>query len=196
MSNIDWAIKELVLLNPNNKFETMLKSAAIITKLLESYHIKPIIVGGFSVEIYTNRDYSTRDIDFIAQRLDDISAVLKDIGFKKEGSHFSHDRLQIAIEFPDDSLAGSHEKIVRLDIGEDLYVYVISIEDIIMDRLRASLYWKESESKEWGMKLLANYYDELDIQYMKTVGAESKIEIEEIQQWISELIELGVIQTK
>lgn len=33
------------------KYESMLKTAAILTGLLDEYKIKPIIVGGLSVEI-------------------------------------------------------------------------------------------------------------------------------------------------
>jgi|GEM_PF-2257153 len=61
MKNYDheWAKGELKKLNPDQKFDTMIKTVAIITKLLESEQLKPIIVGGFSVEIYTDEAYST-----------------------------------------------------------------------------------------------------------------------------------------
>lgn len=59
MNTIEWAKVQLSLLNPENKFITMLSSAAIITRALDEYGIKPIIVGGFSIEIYTHENYST-----------------------------------------------------------------------------------------------------------------------------------------
>jgi hypothetical protein len=52
-------------------------------------------VGGFSVEIYTNQDYSTRDIDFVANDINDVFAVLTEIGFNKEGRHLSHNFLNL-----------------------------------------------------------------------------------------------------
>jgi len=188
------ALALLDLLDPANKYETMLRTAAILTKLLEQNNVKPIIVGGFSVEIYTNRDYATFDIDIVTSDIVTVASTLQKLGFKKEGRHFYHERLKIAIEFPDDILAGSHERISKIDIDETegLYVFVISVEDIIMDRLRASIYWYESESKIWGMKMLSDYFDQLDLEYMKEVGkgAETERESDEIAHWISELTRL------
>ena len=197
MMDLAWAKKRLSLLDSNEKFETMLYTSAIITKLLDPEDIKPIIVGGLSVEIYTQKDYSTRDIDFVTHRANVVSELLVKLGFQREGRHLYHENLEVAIEFPDDSLAGSYDKVVRMDLDEeeDLYVYVISVEDIIMDRLRASLYWGESESKQWAMKLIASYYQQLDLSYMQTVGqgAENNQEMKELQLWIDQLIKLKIL---
>jgi len=46
--DLEWAIGKLSQLNPDRKINTMLMTAAIITKLLEKEQIRPIIVGGFS----------------------------------------------------------------------------------------------------------------------------------------------------
>lgn len=45
--------KQLSALDRDNKYDIMIKTAAIITKMLERHNIKPIVVGGFSVEIHT-----------------------------------------------------------------------------------------------------------------------------------------------
>jgi len=189
MNNIYWAKNELKKLNPADKYETMTKSAAIITKLLESFDIVPIVVGGLSVEIYTNKDYSTRDIDFVTSNIKKSQEILQELGFQKEGRILSHNKLQILIEFPDDQLAGSYDKVSRILIDKNLYINVISYEDIIMDRLRAKLHWTDIESKRWGMYILAEFFDELDIEYMSTVGkgAETPSEVEELKIWLKEL---------
>lgn len=192
--NIEWARCKLAQLNPDQKFTTMLMTAAVLTKLLELEQIKPIIVGGFSIEIYTDEDYSTRDIDLVTYEPNITASLLKQLNFKKEGRHLVHDRLEVAIEFPDDTLAGSYEKVnkVIVDENEDLYVYVISYEDIIMDRLRAYLYWNEDFSKEWGMQILALHFNKLDIKYMMEIGkgAETEVESVEIAKWFDELKEI------
>jgi len=120
MNNIYWAKNELKKLNPADKYETMTKSAAIITKLLESFDIVPIVVGGLSVEIYTNKDYSTRDIDFVTSNIKKSQEILQELGFQKEGRILSHNKLQILIEFPDDQLAGSYDKVSRIFIDKNL----------------------------------------------------------------------------
>ncbi len=191
---IEWAKQELSRLNPNDKYHTMLYVSAVITKLLEEKQIKPIIVGGFSVEIYTDRNYTTRDIDIVVDDRKTVITMLQDLGFEIEGRHLVHEWLNIAVEFPDDKLAGLHEKVnkILVDDSDGLYIYVISYEDIIMDRLRAYLYWGESDSKEWGKKILYRYLQDIDMDYLKTVGqgAETGEEADEIVAWLSELDEM------
>jgi hypothetical protein len=194
MHNIEWAKNELQKLEPKNKYKTMIYTAAVITKLLEGRAAKPIIVGGLSVEIYTNQDYSTRDIDFVTMDIKIYCDMLYELGFKRDkrsARHLYHEELQISIEFPDDELVGDYDKISKLTVDEanELYVYVISPEDIIMDRLRAKLYWKDDDSKRWGMYILAHFHDSLDLEYMLTLGrgAENFNEVNELKEWLRDL---------
>src|SRR5690625_6258064 len=83
--DIQKAKEKLLTVNKDNKYETMITTAAIITKLLEPQGIKPIIVGGLSVEIYTQREYTTRDIDFVSDGRAMIEGVLFSLEFVKEG---------------------------------------------------------------------------------------------------------------
>jgi hypothetical protein len=109
--DLSWAKEELNKLNANNKYDTMLHTAAILTKLLEPEQNKPIIVGGFAVEIYTDQNYSTRDLDMVVEEQEKSYRILKELGFKKKNRHLVHDILEIMIEFPSEVLAGSYDKI-------------------------------------------------------------------------------------
>ncbi|MBP1934824.1 DUF6036 family nucleotidyltransferase [Ammoniphilus resinae] len=170
------------------KYDAMINTAAIITKLLEKDNIHPIVVGGLSVEIYTQSDYTTRDIDFVSDGYMKIADLLFKLGFEKEDRHFYHEKVEIAIEIPDNYLAGDYNRDIKLAIDDDKYVYVISIEDIIMDRLRASVHWRSSEDKIWGFKLLANNYERVDLTYMRQ-SVETKLEEIELENWISQIEE-------
>lgn len=55
----------------------------------------------------------------------------------------------------------------KVNIGKDLYVYLISVEDILIDRLRALLYWRSQEDGYWGFTMLANNFSIVDIKYIK-----------------------------
>lgn len=58
MLTIEQAKEMLDKIDCTDKHDTMLHTAAIITSMLEKHDIKPIIVGGFSVEIYTQLGFS------------------------------------------------------------------------------------------------------------------------------------------
>lgn len=166
--NIDKAKEGLKKIDSSDKFNAMIRTASIITRVLENNNIRPIIVGGLSVEIYTRSDYTTRDIDFVSDGYETISEVLKELGFTKENSrHFYYEDIDISVEFPDNHLAGDYNKIQKVQIDDnDNYVYVISLEDIINDRLRAAVNWNSSEDIKWGFTLLSRNFDSVDFDYL------------------------------
>ncbi|MFP7487851.1 DUF6036 family nucleotidyltransferase [Priestia filamentosa] len=184
--NVEIAREEINSLDPDDKYNAMLQTAAIITKLLEGENIKPIIVGGLSVEIYTQNDYATRDIDFVSDGYEKISEVLLKLGFSKEGRHFVHGKIEIAVEIPSSDLEGDYDKVNKVEIEEGKYVYLISLEDIIIDRLRAAVHWKSEQDTYWGFKLLAKNFNEVNIDYLfKRV--ETKSEKDELSDWIDNI---------
>ncbi|MDQ0338525.1 hypothetical protein J2S00_001311 [Caldalkalibacillus uzonensis] len=72
------------------KFERMLTTDAILTELLEQQQIRPIIVGGLSIEIYTLQQYTTHDIDLIINGSAQASDVIKALGFERTGKDWLH----------------------------------------------------------------------------------------------------------
>ncbi|WGG47667.1 hypothetical protein [Rossellomorea sp. DA94] len=164
----------------------MLNTAAIITSLLEQEGIQPIVVGGFSVDIYTQNEYATRDIDFVSDGYHIISDILTKLEFVKDGRHFYHKEIEVAIEIPDNYLAGDESKIIRLQISKDTHINIISIEDIIMDRLRSHCLNNNEEDELWGFRLLTANINRLDIPYMFET-CEVRKEKEVLDQWISEV---------
>ncbi|MFT8312109.1 MAG: nucleotidyltransferase [Sporolactobacillus sp.] len=182
------AKSELKKINPENKFTAMLKVAAIITKVLGTKNIKPVIVGGLSVEIYTQSDYTTRDIDFVTPGYEIIEETLKRLDFIKENRHFYRDDIEISIEIPDSYLAGDRNRVVQVWISKDSddFVYVISLEDIILDRLRAATAWQSSEDLKWGFLLLSANTEKVDVPYLFD-HTETDDEREELKYWLNSI---------
>lgn len=77
----------------------------------------------------------------------------------------------MAIEVPDSVLAGSTERVVRVQVG-DVEVHVIGLEDLVMDRLRAFVYWRSSADGEWAARLMALHEGEIDWGYLRGKAAE------------------------
>lgn len=184
--NLEEAKRQLDTLTPDNKYETMIKTAAVITKMLEKHEIKPIIVGGLSVEIYTQSDYSTRDIDFVSDGYEIIKDLLLSLDFQIEGRYFYRKDNEVAIEIPDNHLEGDLNKIVKVELEDGLYVYLISLEDIIIDRLRAAVYWKAEEDTLWGFTLLVKNLNVVDITYIES-RLETVEEKSEFNNWLDRI---------
>lgn len=99
-----------------------------------------MLVGGAAVEILTDGAYTTGDLDFVGFVPAPVRRALESSGFKKSGRHWINEEAEIFLEFPGDSL-GPDERSIRLEaFGYNLVL--VSLEDLLVDRLGAWSYWK------------------------------------------------------
>jgi len=126
--------------------------AAVLAEALQEVGQDPVLVGGAAVEFYTRGGYTTADIDMLAEGGEDLVEVMTRLGFEKFGKDFSHSSLKIYVEFPGRQLQAT-ETAIRLRIGERS-LRIISIEDLIVDRLAAFKYWQSAVDGVNAMKLL------------------------------------------
>jgi len=100
----------------------------------------PVLVGGAAVEILTGGAYTTGDLDFVGYVPPAVGRALEAGGFTKSGRHWINEKAQIFLEFPGDSLDPNEKSIQIEAFGYDLTV--VSLEDLLVDRLGAWAYWK------------------------------------------------------
>ncbi|QSO47475.1 nucleotidyltransferase family protein [Alicyclobacillus mengziensis] len=167
-------------------FERTMKAVASITTCLMSAGIQPIIVGGHAVELYTFSSYTTKDVDLVLEGYQKAGDILERLGFTKiPGSrHWYCEALDLPIEIPDTILEGSYERISKVAVGDD-EVYVISIEDLLIDRLRAGVFWKSTIDMEQAEALLRSYANKLDLQYLDQATNSSNVEKNIYEDWIN-----------
>ncbi len=116
----------------------------------------PIVVGGEAVELYTQGSYTTGDID-IKSPLEITKSVLKEWGFFKKGRTWFNEPLDIYIDWLGASLDEGQEaedRVTTIRVAKGLEISVISIEDLVIDRLNAAKYWGDVDSLMWARVLL------------------------------------------
>lgn len=139
---------------------------AVITEFLAPSGVKPILVGGAAVEFYTAGGYFTFDIDVVAET-QAMAKAMSELGFQKEGRHWIREDLQAAIEAPSSTLAGDDvNRLLTINV-ENMSVYVIGIEDIIIDRLNAYVHWDSTEDSRWVRHLIQENEQDIDWAYLK-----------------------------
>lgn len=150
---------------------------AVLTESLKPQGIKPILVGGRALEFYTLGGYATKDIDIVLNGRQQAKVILTQMGFKNRlgERHWYHEELDLALEIPDDILAGSQEKVITLEI-DDMELYIIGIEDLVLDRLAAAKYWKSEADLIWAAKLLALHQDSVDWGYLESIGKGAQLD--------------------
>lgn len=114
--------------------------AAWVQGLFSMENQVPVLVGGAAVEILTGGAYTTGDFDFVGYVPASVRRILEASGFKRSGRHWIHEKAEIFLEFPGDALDPDERAVRREAFG---YVLVlISVEDLLVDRLGAWAYWK------------------------------------------------------
>ena len=144
--------------------------AAFIDSHLRKSGITVVLSGGACVAIYSDYKYVSKDLDFIGKNLIDhknISLVMKEIGFYKEGKYYFHPDSQFFVEFISGPLSIGEDPIndIReLEFSTGI-VRIISPTESIKDRLAAYYYWNDIQSLEQAI-LIANN-QEFDINNIK-----------------------------
>lgn len=136
------ALREALALAASDpdKARRTIRVAAVLTRALGIIDLRPVLVGGGAVEFYTAADYQTEDIDLLVPSRPDVTEIMEALDFDRRGRDFHHRALDLFVEFPGAALQPGEEAVgVVVDGVETL---VVSIEDLILDRLRAFVHWR------------------------------------------------------
>lgn len=169
MNKIDFEKQSEYLKTIDNDLKRIFYFCALLTEALKSKSIRPIIVGGQALEFYTIGNYSTFDVDLVSTGYREIGELLKEWGFEKFGRHWNHDELKIAIEVPSEELSGSYQRLLKVEI-EDFSVYIIGVEDLIIDRLNSYVHWRVKNDRYWIRALMALHFDKIDWTYLEAIS--------------------------
>jgi hypothetical protein len=102
------------------------------------------VVGGSAIEIYTEGDYVSADIDLVVDSRPIITAVLKRWGFRDEGKGWSKKEWEIFVDPMEKPHSGSRRltQIISTSAGS---FRIAGIEDLIIRRIRESVAWQNRQ---------------------------------------------------
>ena len=122
-----------------------------------------VLVGGTAVELHTG-SYLPTDIDLVGYTKRGSDAILAELGFEREGRHwlFSFaDGETLAIEVPGERLADyALEAPMLIDLAPGR-IAVISLNDLMMDRLRQAT-GGEPVTMDEAVRLATAAYERID----------------------------------
>lgn len=146
----------------------------VITKGLRKYRLRPILVGGRAVEFYTLGEYRTFDSDVVCAGTDELANLLTALGFKRIARHWYFEPTDTAIEIPASYISGDIKRVKRIKIGKYV-VFIVGIEDLIIDRLNACVHWRSELDCDQAMTLIATHFNEIDWGYTRTRAKKAEV---------------------
>lgn len=158
-----------------------LRTAGVISAYVHArIGVMLTVVGGLSVELYTDGGYMTADVDFVGPNHQGIMDCLEELGYVSlsdtgknvlGGSVMRiHAKLNSLVEVPSEGLKNADEERVNKIVTPDgLILTVIGIEDIVADRIRASLHYKETVHYEYIAEMLERHRQRMDFDYLYNV---------------------------
>jgi hypothetical protein len=156
----------------------------------------PVVVGGEAVELYTQGSYTTGDIDIKSPR-GATESILKEWGFLKRGRTWFNKALDIYVDWVGAALDEGEEaenRVVTIKVSEGLEINVISIEDLVIDRLNAAKWWGDVDSLMWAKVLLGvkrRLGGKIDLSYLQKRASE-----EDIVDFLDKTLRSGKLRNK
>jgi len=131
----------------------------------------PILVGGAAVELYTSGAYTTGDIDLVGSVTSSVARALENAGFERQGRHWIHEPAQVFVEFPGSALE-PNEKASWFEFAGHR-VWIVSSEDLLIDRLGSWEYWNSSVDGVNALFLWRAQKIHMDIKRLEARAAQS-----------------------
>lgn len=135
----------------------------------------PVLVGGGAVELYSLSAITTGDFDIVTPRQEEFEHELLRLGFTKPVGlghtplGWVHPELRLGFEIVSATLLdgmADRDRIVLIDLGEDGEAAIISVEDMIADRMGQYASGAAPEMLEQARRLFALHAD-ADRDYME-----------------------------
>jgi hypothetical protein len=134
--------------------ERLLEVAAIIAAAFADFQAQPVVVGGLALAYWSDSAFGTGDIDVVMPRLPELAERLAALGFERPGREWVLPGFEVAFEAPGEELEpGDEAESVELASGRR--VLVLSIEDLLLWRLREWVHWHAVSGFQQAAHLLA-----------------------------------------
>jgi hypothetical protein len=125
------------------------------------------VVGGSAIEIYTQGDYVSKDVDLVLDSRSRVTAVLKRWGFRDEGKGWSKPEWNLFIDPMQTRDSGSRRLTQIISTSHGSF-RISGVEDLIIRRVREAVAWQgRQEALSHALLLLKRAGSNLDWNYLK-----------------------------
>jgi hypothetical protein len=133
--------------------ERLLEAAAIISQAFADLSVEPVVVGGLALAYWSDSEFQTGDIDVLLPRIGELDERLGALGLERKGRDWILPGNDVAFEAAGETLEpGDQAETVELPSGR--HVLVLSLEDMLLWRLREWVHWQTATGFQQAAHLL------------------------------------------
>lgn len=155
--------------DPDQRLDRNLLVAAALREILEH---EPVVVGGTAEDFWTVDEYHETDLDVVTWSLThEEQALLRDLGFQREGRHWVHGPSGVPVEIPESALKGDAGRVHHEPAGRGMAA-IISAEDLYLERVRECTMDRTTEEPteyHSALAIAASNYDRMEWDYIDEV---------------------------
>lgn len=168
--------------------ERRLRFAALLGAGLQASETEFVVVGGSAIEFYTRGQYTTGDIDVVYTGHADVSRLLHEWRFVRQGRIWLNERLGIVLDFVKPPYTGD---LARTQALETPYgsIRLAALEDLIIKRLASAKHWRRPPDEDHAQLLAATYRERLHWGYLERLAVEYDVEdlLTSLRRWLADL---------
>ncbi len=136
------------------------------TTELEKQGVSPVAAGNYAVELYTSGEFKSEVVEMIAPA--NLAARLfTPMGFVQEDDVWVNSDVGLTAKIIAEDLDEARlQRINQIDVN-GLTVYVLGIEDTMIDKLKDFVFNKETDAITWVQEIIEINVNEIDRDYLK-----------------------------
>jgi len=155
--------------------ERLLEVAAVIAEALSDLNLEPVVVGGLALAYWADScDIITSDIDVVVPRAPELAERLARLGFEQHGREWLLPGFEVAFEAPDEVLQPG-DKGEWAELASGRKVKILSIEDMLLWRLREWVFWHHASGFRHAAHLLVS--EQLDSECLDRRAVEEGLDL-------------------
>ncbi|MBX9796482.1 hypothetical protein [Sphingomonas sp.] len=129
---------------------------------------RPVLVGGGAVELYSQSAINTGDFDLVTERQAELEDILQALGFVRPSGPgvatrgWIHPGLALGFEIVSSTLLdglADRDRVLLIDVDDDGVAAILSVEDMIADRMGQFASGTAPEMREQASRLLTLHSD-------------------------------------
>ncbi|MHB8840665.1 MAG: TroA family protein [Candidatus Aquicultor sp.] len=135
------------------------------TSELEKQGASPVAAGNYAVELYTSGGYKSDTVDMIAPA-EPTGTLLERMEFVREAGAWVNNEVGITAKIIAEDLDEARlQRVNQVDVN-GLTVYILGIEDTVIDKLKNFVFDGESSAITWVQEVIELNVNQLDLDYL------------------------------